>query len=125
MSISVDKIGKQIKKFRELRNYTQEMIAQKLDMSTPGYGRIERDETELTLQKLQQIATVLETTIQDILGFEDKFAFNNQQNGGYSVIGNVKEINNLQEFQKIYNMHIESMQKEIDWLREMLKTKNE
>lgn len=120
MSININKIGEQIRKFRELRKYTQENLAKELEMSTPGYGKIERDETEVTLKKLAQIATILETTIPDILGFEDKLVFNNQENNGCSVIGDIKEMNNLQEFQKIYEARIEGMQKEIDWLRSQL-----
>jgi hypothetical protein len=89
-------------------------------MSTPGYGKIERNDTDITLKKLHQIAVILGTTIQDILSFEDKYVFNNQENNICPIIGDVKEVNNLQEFQKIYEGRIEGMQKEIDWLREML-----
>lgn len=37
-------VGQKIKKIRELRNYTQEYMAEQLGMSQTGYGNIERDE---------------------------------------------------------------------------------
>lgn len=36
-------VGKKIKQFRELRDYTQSYMADRLDISTSGYGKIERD----------------------------------------------------------------------------------
>jgi transcriptional regulator with XRE-family HTH domain len=54
MKTSIHKIGEQIKKFRELRNYTQESMASKLRMTSQGYGKIERNEVEITIQKLQK-----------------------------------------------------------------------
>ncbi|MDX1905258.1 MAG: helix-turn-helix transcriptional regulator [Thermonemataceae bacterium] len=39
MSISIYRLGEQIKKFRELRNYTQEHLAERLEMSAQGYAK--------------------------------------------------------------------------------------
>ncbi len=118
MKTNLNKIGEQIKKFRELRNYTQEGMADKLRMTSQGYGKIERNEVEITLQKLQRIAEILDTTVQDILGFEDKFVFNNRecQHNNIGLNNNI----NLQEFQKIYESRISDLQKEITRLHSLL-----
>lgn len=116
MSISIYRLGEQIKKFRELRNYTQEHLAERLEMSAQGYGKIERNEVEVTLHKLQRIADILGTTIQDILGFEDRFVFNNQECNNFGVVNAA----HFQEFQKLYEARIADMQKEIERLHQLL-----
>lgn len=79
-------IGNTIKKFRELKNYTQAFMAQQLNLSVSGYGKIERDETELTLNRLQEIATILDVNYQNILGFDDKNVFNLSHNNSANAI---------------------------------------
>jgi transcriptional regulator with XRE-family HTH domain len=118
MSINIGKIGEQIKKFRELRNFTQESMAERLEMSSQGYGKIERNEVEVTIQKLNRIADILGTTIQDIFGFEDKFVFNNQECQQQNV--GLNNGINLQEIKSIYESRITDLQKEIDRLHSLL-----
>ncbi|MDW8295635.1 MAG: helix-turn-helix transcriptional regulator [Raineya sp.] len=117
MAISLDRVGEQIKKFRELRNYTQEYMASKLEMSTAGYGKIERNEVEITLQKLQKIADILNTTIQDILGFEDSFVFNNRE-VYHSYIGS--NFVNSQEIKDLYEKRLADKDQEIARLQKLL-----
>ena len=69
-------IGKKIRQLLELRNFTQTHLAKELGMSTGGYSKIERDETEVSVQKLTQIAKVLNTDIATILSFDPKQVFN-------------------------------------------------
>ena len=68
-------IGHSIKKMRELKNYTQSYMAEKLDMSNSGYSKIENNKTELTLNKIMAIAEILETDIASILNFDAKNIF--------------------------------------------------
>ena len=42
----------------ETRNWSQEDMAQKMNMSKNGYAKIERGETKLNLHKLEQIANI-------------------------------------------------------------------
>ncbi|TFV09191.1 helix-turn-helix domain-containing protein [Muribacter muris] len=43
---------------REIRKWSQEEMAEKMNMSLNGYARIERGETKLSLEKLEQIANI-------------------------------------------------------------------
>ena len=52
-----------IRSIREQSNWTQEDMAEKLNMSISGYSKIERGETKVNIQKLQQIAEVLNINI--------------------------------------------------------------
>ncbi len=69
-------IGRKIKQLRELRNFTQNYMADQLGMSVNGYGKIERDETDVSVKRLQQIAKVLETDLNTLLNFEARHVFN-------------------------------------------------
>ncbi len=65
-----------------------------LDMSQSGYGKIERDETDISLSKLKKIANILEVDYNKILSFDDKNVFNiyNNQNAA-GVVSNQQLIN--------------------------------
>ena len=57
---------------RELRDWSQEEMAQKLGMSTNGYAKIERGEVRLNIPKLEQIAAVLGIDVLDLMAINDK-----------------------------------------------------
>jgi transcriptional regulator with XRE-family HTH domain len=81
------KIGDSIKKFRELKNITREQIASELNMSLSGYSKIERDEIDLTLSRIQQIAQILSVDIAQILNFDASQIFNVSNNHLVQSIG--------------------------------------
>ena len=54
-------LGHKIKNIRELKNLTQEFVAEKLDISQSAYSKIER-ETKISDEKLAQIAEILEVS---------------------------------------------------------------
>jgi len=52
------KINEKIKHLREGKHWSQEEMAQKLNMSKNGYAKIERGETSASLGRLEQVAAV-------------------------------------------------------------------
>jgi len=82
-------IGTKIKHVRELRNYTQEFMAEMLEVSQSTYARYEKDDGDLTISKLKKIAEILDMKIEDLINFTDKYIFNNytsnQANQGYII----------------------------------------
>lgn len=64
-------IGQRIKKFRKIKNMSQEQLAEKIDISTTHMSHIEAGTTKLSLQVLTDIAQTLEITTDDLL-FEEK-----------------------------------------------------
>jgi transcriptional regulator with XRE-family HTH domain len=70
------KVGNKIKKLRELKNFTQEYMAQNLNLSPNGYGKIERDEVDVTIGRLEEIAKILEVDIFQVMTFDEKQIFN-------------------------------------------------
>ena len=56
-----------IRNKREYRNYTQEYLAFKLNISQNAYSKIELGYTKITVERLFQIAEILEFDIADFI----------------------------------------------------------
>ncbi|MDI1254580.1 MAG: helix-turn-helix transcriptional regulator [Flavobacterium sp.] len=69
-------IGDNVKKFRELKGFTREQMADYLNLSVSAYGNIERNKTDLTISRIQQIAEILEVDMSQILNFDASQVFN-------------------------------------------------
>lgn len=65
-------INDKVRMVRELRDWSQEEMAQKLGMSTNGYAKIERGEVRLNIPKLEQIAAVFGMNLLDLMAISDK-----------------------------------------------------
>jgi transcriptional regulator with XRE-family HTH domain len=63
------KVYRNIKKIRELKNFTREYVSGELGMSTSGYGKIERGEVDLTVTKIIRLAAILEVSVSFIFNF--------------------------------------------------------
>lgn len=61
-----------IKKYREMKNYTQEYMADKLNISQNTYSKIESGGIKLTVDRLKQIADILETPLEEIIHGENQ-----------------------------------------------------
>lgn len=78
-----------IKQIRELKNFTQEYMAQKLNLSTRAYSKIETGETQLTINRLNEISQVLGMDPLEVLGFDDKKIFNINNSTGNNGYNNI------------------------------------
>lgn len=63
----IKSVSKNIRKIREYRNYTQEYLALKLGITQNAYSKIELSYTKITLDRLFQIAHILEVDVEVIL----------------------------------------------------------
>ncbi len=81
-------IGEKIKKVRELKNFKQDYVATKLDMSVTAYGNIERGFSDLNFKKLEEIASVLDVTVNEIISIPDNFTFQHFTNSHVGVTCN-------------------------------------
>jgi transcriptional regulator with XRE-family HTH domain len=59
--------GHVIKKYREMRNYSQKYVAAKMDMSQNAYSKIENNITQLTVHHVKELSKILEVSITDLL----------------------------------------------------------
>lgn len=61
-----------IRKIRESKDYTQDYLAVKLSISQNAYSKIELGYTKITVERLFQIAQILEVNPVDLLLFADE-----------------------------------------------------
>lgn len=118
------KVGSNIKKLRNLRNYTQVKMAEILKITQAAYSKIEKDETDIALKRLVQIAEILEVKLADIFKFDEKLGFNSPENQGDAT-----EVVTNQETQitELYERLLASKEQQILELKEiitLLKAKN-
>jgi transcriptional regulator with XRE-family HTH domain len=79
------KIYDNIRRIREMNDLTRDYVAAELQMSTSGYGKIERGEIDLTLSKLYKISAIFGISIIDLLYFDVSNVFKNNMIGSDSI----------------------------------------
>jgi transcriptional regulator with XRE-family HTH domain len=113
-------IGDNIKKFRELKNITRETLSSKLNMSLSGYSKIERNEVDLTISKVQKIAEVLGVDLSQILNFDASQIFNVSNNNSVQGLGAKAE--NMHFHSDDYkNKYIKMLEGENERLKKLVK----
>ncbi len=93
-------------------------------MSPQGYGKIERDETDVSYSRLELICKVFNTNIQDLIGYGEKTSFTNSNhnhyvgsNGSYhNIVGNEVIAAELEKL-KLEN---EALRKEVNYQKEII-----
>ena len=59
-------IGNNIRKVRQLKNYKQEHLADKLNITTASLSKIENGKTDISLSRLYEVAKALEIKIEKL-----------------------------------------------------------
>lgn len=101
-------IGYKIKNIRELKNLTQEYMAEKLDISQAAYSKLEKGTTKISQDKLEKIAEVLEVNPEDITNFDNQKILNSYNN---SIIGNNSNYNDVNIIRQLYEDKIALLEK--------------
>lgn len=60
-------LNNKIKRLREVSELSQEEMAEKMHMSTNSYGRIERGEVKISLERLEQIAAIFKIDVAELI----------------------------------------------------------
>ena len=107
-----------IKHIRELKNYTQEYIANKLNLSIRAYSKIETGETQLTINRLNEISDILEVDPIELLGFDHQQVFNNCKQEGNIGINYIQMSDKLIEQ---YEKRIQTLESQITLLQGLIK----
>jgi transcriptional regulator with XRE-family HTH domain len=110
-----------LKQLRELKNFTQEHMANQLGLSIRAYSKIETGETQLTINRLNEISEILGIDPIEILGFDHQNIFNNcTQEGNYNTIG--KSVYQLPDkLIEQYEKRIQQLESEVTFLRSFVK----
>ena len=84
-------IHDKIRVMREINQWSQEEMAEKLKMSPTGYAKIEHGKTNLTVDKPKQIAQIFHIDIVELISSQDKsffFTIGDHSNNGCSFGSN-------------------------------------
>jgi transcriptional regulator with XRE-family HTH domain len=60
------KIHDKIRTFRQAKGFTQDYVADKLNLDAANYGRIERGHAKITVERLTQLSEILQFNIADL-----------------------------------------------------------
>lgn len=69
-------VYRNIRLLREMRNFTQQCMADELGLSIGGYGKIERGKSDIKLSQLIKIAKILNTDLNTLINFDPNTIFN-------------------------------------------------
>ncbi|TDW47983.1 DNA-binding XRE family transcriptional regulator [Flavobacterium sp. 270] len=106
-------IKNKIKSIRELKNYTQEYVADQLGVTQAGYSKIEKGKTILSFAKLVEIARILEVSVEDIISFDSQRYFNsfNTVKGNNNSSGVIINSDDSAALKHLYEDKIELLEK--------------
>lgn len=115
------KIGAKIRKIRELKGYSQEYMAASLGITQNSYSKLENQKTKLGLERISNIAEILEVDPLDLITSDENLVFNQT----------IQKINNNdivhhnfpEELKEQYENQIAHLKEEIIFLREQLDKK--
>ena len=94
-------VNDKIRMMREMNNWTQEYVADKLHMSLTSYAKLERGESRLHLDKLTKIAEIFQVNIADLLSLDKQgliWLISGDGSGNYSNL-NYYNTHNERDFQ--------------------------
>lgn len=121
-------VGQRIKRLRENKNYTQEYMSDRLNISQNTYSKIETGGIKLTVERLKQISEILDTPVEEILNNEKQtFNFHNSNiEKFYGYIETLQEDNKELTLTtiKILNEQLSYLQKENERLLNLFSKKD-
>jgi len=107
-------IGQKIKKLRELKNLTQEYMADQLGLTQSGYSKIETGEVDIPYSRLEEISKVLTIKPEDLISFNENMVFNIMHN----QTGNGLVINHTSDNEKkLYEDQIKFFKEQVEYLK--------
>ena len=93
-------------------------VASQLQLTTRAYSKIESGETQLTINRLNEISSILGIEPIELLGFDDKQVFNNcKQEGNIGI----NHINIPDKLIQQYEKTIQVLEDEVMLLKSLLK----
>lgn len=121
-------IYEKIKLIRNLKGWSQEEIAHRLNIAASTYGSIERGETDVNLSRLQKIAQVFEMDLLELFSFGEGlkvsvFCENNNSINNWRILSNndnLKELEFKDLLLKQKDIEINYLQQQNKDLREII-----
>lgn len=119
-------INETIRQMREKQGWTQEIMAEKMNMSVNGYANLERGQGKVDWEKLKQLAEIFNINLVQLVEAEQKGLVVHQTLSFQS-----ENINASGNYQKNYSNHkdlifeLEKHELTISYLKELLNQKDD
>ena len=113
-----DTIAKNIRKYRELKGFSQEYMAHQLSVNQSTYAKMENSSTKITIDKLFSVAKLLETDVSEILDLKNQTIFNQTDNETANAFGKVEHY--YQENKEVYQELLKAKDEQINLLKEQI-----
>lgn len=113
-----------IKKARELRNYTQEYMAQQLGMTQQNYSKLEKGEISLSIERLEEVCKILDIRLEDLEKIDDKLVFQNNTFSFADSSSNINYADNqlfIDTIKHLYEELIKQLKEENLYLKNLIK----
>lgn len=107
-------IEEKIKNIRELKNFTQDYIAERLGVTQAAYSKIESGATKISYAKIVDIAKILEIEVEELLAFDGQKYFNSFNNVKGSNNGSVTIKVEDGDIKTLYDDKIKLLEKLLD-----------
>jgi transcriptional regulator with XRE-family HTH domain len=117
------KVNEKIRTIRQLKEFSQEVIAEKLGISKNTYANIERGETDVQMSRMEQIAQTFEMDLVELFNFGEKTVtcLIGNSNNHFSNIGqNVGDSKETHFEIKKLQLFVEQQLKEIAYLKQII-----
>jgi len=112
-----DKAELRIRSFREAKGYTQEYMAEMLDICQSTYANLESGKSSLTIDRLLEIAEILEMDFHQLLVLDGKGNVD-----GKSPSHDMPSADHAhEETKKLYEQLVEELRSEVAFLRSMIR----
>jgi transcriptional regulator with XRE-family HTH domain len=112
-----DKAELRIRSFREAKGYTQEYMAEMLDICQSTYANLESGKSSLSIERLLEIAAILELDFHQLLVLNGKEIVD-----GKSTMPGMQVVDHLHvETKQLYEQLVQELRSEIAFLRSMIR----
>ncbi|UCA58036.1 helix-turn-helix domain-containing protein [Chryseobacterium rhizoplanae] len=114
-------LGEKLKKARINKNFTQEYLAEVLNVSQKTYSNFENDKSKPGFYQVEELAKILDVSVLDFLSGDNITV--NQNNNEVAIAQNYAEINVSEKLIKHYEKRLQDKDAEIAYLRQLLDKK--
>lgn len=107
-------IEEKIKNMRELKNFTQEYMAEKLGITQAAYSKMENGTNKISYAKIVDISNIFGVKPEELLAFDSQKFFNSFNNVKGSNNGSVTINLDEGDIKKLYEDKISLLQRLLD-----------
>ena len=112
----MEAIARNIKRFREFKNLTQEHVAKELKISQSQYQRLEAGDAKIKEDMIKQLADIFEVSPETLYEFDEKAIFQSGNNTAINKQINHGNVNFYQidsKIEKLYEDKIALLEEKI------------